>query len=65
MVNDYRDTLTEKILSVGRELDALNARMMNPKYVEKAPEYLVKETRDQIKEKEALIDRLKTQLELI
>ena len=65
VVNDYRDTLTEKILSVGRELDALNARMMNPKYVEKAPEYLVKETRDQIKEKEALIDRLKTQLELI
>ena len=65
VVNDYRDTLTEKILSVGRELDGLNARMSNPNYVEKAPEYLVKETRDQIKEKEALIDRLKTQLELI
>ena len=65
VVNDYRDTLTEKILSVGRELDALNLRMSNPNYVEKAPEYLVKETRDQIKEKEALIDRLKTQLELI
>ncbi len=65
VVNDYRDTLTEKILSVGRELDGLNARMSNPNYVEKAPEHLVKETRDQIKEKEALIDRLKTQLELI
>ena len=65
VVNDYRDTLTEKILSVGRELDALNLRMSNPNYVEKAPEHLVKETRDQIKEKEALIDRLKIQLELI
>jgi len=65
VVNDYRDTLTEKILAVARELDALNLRMSNPNYVERAPEYLVKETKDQIKEKEALIDRLKTQLELI
>ena len=38
---------------------------MNPNYVEKAPAYLVKETRDQVAEKEALIARLKTQLELI
>ena len=65
IVNDYKDTLTEKILSVGRELDALNARMMNPNYVAKAPEHLVKETKNQIEEKEALIDRLKTQLKLI
>ncbi|MBQ3280422.1 valine--tRNA ligase [Candidatus Saccharibacteria bacterium] len=65
VVAEYKDALTEKILSVGRELDALNARMMNPNYVEKAPEHLVKETKDQIKEKEALIDRLKTQQELI
>lgn len=65
VVAEYKDALTEKILSVGRELDALNARMMNPNYVAKAPEHLVKETKDQIKEKEALIDRLKTELELI
>ena len=65
VVTDYKDALTEKILSVGRELDALNTRMMNPNYVEKAPEHLVKETKDQIKEKEALIDRLKTQQSLI
>ena len=65
VVNNYKDALTEKILSVGRELDALNARMMNPNYVAKAPEHLVKETQDQIKEKQALIARLKTQQELI
>ena len=65
VVTEYKDALTDKILSVGRELDALNARMMNPNYVEKAPEHLVKETKDQIKEKESLISRLKTQLELI
>ena len=65
VVTEYKDALTYKILSVGRELDALNARMMNPNYVNKAPEHLVKETKDQIKEKESLISRLKTQLELI
>ena len=65
VVTEYKDALTDKILSVGRELDALNARMMNPNYVNKAPEHLVKETKDQIKEKESLISRLKTQLELI
>ena len=65
VVAEYRDSLTEKILAVGRELDSLNARMMNPNYVEKAPEHLVKETQDGIKEKEALIGRLKQQLELI
>ncbi|MBQ3474308.1 valine--tRNA ligase [Candidatus Saccharibacteria bacterium] len=65
VVEEYKDALTEKILSVGRELDALNLRMMNPNYVDKAPAHLVKETRDQITEKEQLIDRLKQQLELI
>ena len=65
VVADYKEALTEKILSVGRELNALNARMMNPNYVEKAPEHLVKETKDAIREKESLISRLKAQLSLI
>lgn len=65
IVSEYKNTLTEKILSVGRELDALNLRMMNPNYVERAPAELVKETRDQIAEKERLISRLKQQLSLI
>ncbi len=65
IVSEYKDTITEHILSVGRELDALNARMANPSYVERAPEYLVKETQDQIKEKEQIISRLKQQLTLI
>ena len=65
IVKEYEDSLTERILSVGRELDALNLRMSNPNYVERAPAHLVKETTDQIKEKEQLISRLKAQLELI
>ena len=65
IIKEYKDSLTERILSVGRELDALNLRMSNPNYVAKAPEHLVKETTDQIKEKESLIARLKTELEII
>ena len=65
VVEAYRDALTEKILAVGRELDSLNARMLNPSYVNRAPAHLVKETKDQIQEKEKLISRLKNQLHLI
>jgi len=65
VVKEYRDSLTNRILAVGQELNALNARLMNPNYVDKAPAHLVKETRDGVKEKEALIERLKAQLELI
>ena len=65
VVKDYKDALEDKILSVGRELDSLNARMMNPNYVDKAPAHLVKETRDAIEEKEQLISRLKSQFALI
>ena len=65
VVTEYKDALTDKILSVGRELDALNARMMNPSYVDKAPAHLVKETEDAIKEKAQLIANLRQQLSLI
>ena len=65
IVAEYKDALTERILAVGRELDALNARMMNPNYVAKAPEHLVQETKEQIDEKQALIKRLKQELEFI
>jgi valyl-tRNA synthetase len=62
VIADYKAELTNKILAVGRELDALNARMMNPAYVERAPAALVKETRDAIEEKNKLIDRMKEQV---
>ncbi len=65
VVKQYRDKLEERILAVGRELDALNARMFNPNYVDKAPAHLVKQTQDGIKEKTELIERLKQELEVI
>lgn len=65
VVKAYRDRLEERILKVGRELDALNVRMMNPNYVDKAPVELVKQTRDGISEKEKLIERLRGELKVI
>ncbi len=65
VVAEYKEALTARILTVGKELDALNARMMNPNYVDKAPAALVKETRDGIKEKEKLISHLKKELDVI
>lgn len=65
VVADYATSLENKILAVGRELDALNMRMMNPNYVDKAPAVLVKETQDAIAEKSALIERLKLERDTI
>ncbi len=65
VIKAHRESLTEKILAVGRELDTLNARMMNPNYVDKAPQNLVRQTREQIEEKTALIERMKRELEAI
>ena len=65
VVVDFKDELEAKILAIGRELDALNARMMNPRYVERAPAQLVRETRNSIEEKEEQIERLKQQLSII
>lgn len=65
VIKAHRESLTEKILAAGRELDTLNARMMNPNYVDKAPQQLVRQTREQIEEKTALIERMKRELEAI
>ncbi len=65
IVRAYRDKLEERILGVGKELDALNLRMMNPNYVDKAPAHLVKQTRDGIAEKTELIERMKRELSVI
>ena len=65
IVVDFKDELEAKILAIGRELDGLNARMMNPRYVEKAPQQLVRETRNCIDEKNEQIERLKQQLSVI
>jgi len=43
----------------------LEARLENPRYVEKAPKHLVEETKQQLEEKKALIERLQHELEVL
>jgi primosomal protein N' len=61
----YRQNLEVNILKLGAEIDRLNLRLMNPNYIQKAPEELVKETEDQLAEKQATLARLKNELTFI
>ena len=65
VVASYKAGLEERILAVGREIDTLNARLMNPRYVEKAPAELVAETRKQLEEKEEMIEKLRVEMTAI
>lgn len=65
VVRKYRENIEERILKIGRELDALNLRLTNPNYVNKAPAHLVWQTREGVKEKTELIERLKKELGVI
>lgn len=61
----YREGLEERILAVGREADVLRRRLLNPKYVERAPAELVAETRKLLAEKEAMIERLREEMRVV
>lgn len=59
-------TRLEKRLAETREQEyVLKNRLENPKYVQQAPEHLVAETREQLREKQALITRLEQELEVL
>lgn len=62
VVASYKAGLEERILAVGREIDLLNTRLMNPRYVDKAPIELVNETRKQLAEKEEMLAKLRAEM---
>lgn len=61
----YRDSLEERILALGQEINILEARLRNPNYLEKAPEGLVAETRHSLEEKTELLEKLRAELKLV
>ena len=65
ILNKYRENLEERILKLGQEINTLNARLDNPRYVEKAPKQLVEETREQLATKQNLLEKMKAELQLI
>ena len=61
----YKANLEDRILKLGAEINTLEARLRNPKYVEKAPKELVDETRDSLETKSRLLEKMKAELELV
>ena len=65
ILEKHKENLEDRILKLGLEINTLNARLDNPRYVEKAPKELVDETREQLKTKQNLLEKMKAELELI
>ena len=61
----YKANLEDRILKLGREINTLQARLDNPRYVEKAPTELVEESRLALHDKQKLLDNMKAELELV
>ena len=65
ILNKHKQNLEDRILKLGQEINTLNARLDNPRYVEKAPKELVEETRDQLATKQTMLEKMKAELSLI
>ena len=65
ILDKHKHNLEERILKLGQEINTLNARLDNPRYVEKAPKELVDETREQLATKQAMLEKMKAELKLI
>ena len=61
VIKEYKDTLEEKILALGREIETLSRRLNNESYVAKAPAELVEETKRSLDIKSAELQTMKTE----
>lgn len=62
---EHQTNLEKRLAQTKIEVGGLEGRLSNPNYVEKAPEHLVEESRQQLEEKKALIQRLQRELEVL
>ncbi len=62
---DHQVKLEKRLADVRQQEFNLSKRLENPHYVHQAPEHLVEETRQQLAEKRAVIERLERELEVI
>ena len=62
---EHQVNLEERLASTHADIQALEGRLSNPSYVEKAPAKLVDETRHQLEEKKAVVSRLQHELEVL
>jgi len=64
-LEEHMTTLEQRLTETHNDRKALEARLENKNYVEKAPEKLVNETKKQLEEKQALIERLVHEIEVL
>lgn len=64
-LSEHQVNLEERLAGTHADIQALESRLSNPNYVEKAPEKLVTETRQQLEEKKAVVLRLQHELEVL
>lgn len=64
-LTEHRSNLEERLWQAEKEREKLRARLMNENYVKKAPAHLVKETKQTLEQQDALVHRLKTELQAI
>jgi len=62
---EHQTNLEKRLADAKQSVGGLEGRLSNPSYVDKAPAHLVEETRQQLDEKKALIERLERELEVI
>ena len=54
-----------RLATTHQEIAALEGRLNNKNYTSKAPAHLVEESRKQLEEKQALVERLLSELEIL
>jgi valyl-tRNA synthetase len=65
LLYEHQSNLEKRLASARREAEVLETRLSNEGYLAKAPAELVEETRKQLAEKQATIDRLHGELQVI
>mgnify|MGYP000411433190 CR=1 FL=1 len=64
-LNEHKANLEQRLAATHREIQTLEGRLSNKSYIEKAPTELVEESKRQLAEKQALVERLQQELELL
>ena len=62
---EHQTNLEKRLAEARKVVENLSGRLDNARYVNQAPEHLVEETRQQLIEKKALIERLERELEVL
>ena len=65
VLDEHAGNLEIRLSQAHTKRQALQARLDTPSYVEKAPAHLVEETKRELAEKKALVERLERELEII